>query len=335
MGPITRSGARCGDGTVTITSRPVTQRPRRPSVADMRRLLGSLAVMAVLVLSGCTMGGAGGADSGGESAAVAEDAAGGGDGFAAAGTDAATVVADQDLAFVTTGSVSMVVADPSDAAEDAALIVELAGGHVEERVESGGAPEEGETARLTVRIPSSEVTRTLADLKKLGEVRDTTLTNTEVTDQVTDLAARIRALEISIGRLQDLLGRAGTIGDIVEAERILTERQSQLEVLLSQQAALAEDVAMATFHLELWTEETAQIQEAPAGFWAGLVAGWTALLATLTGALQLLGVLLPWLLFAGLLLAVALPVRRWIKRRPVATTPPAASSPEPQGTPSA
>ncbi|WP_182113452.1 DUF4349 domain-containing protein [Actinotalea sp. JY-7876] len=269
----------------------------------MRSLMQSLAVVAVLLVAGCS---GGGADSGAggaqphaarsEEGAVSDEGAGG------------------EQSFVVTGSVSMLVEDPAVSVAEAAQLVEDAGGHVQERVEQGGADDDYAWAELVARIPADEVTETLEELKGLGEVRDTSIQSEEVTDQVRDLDARIRALEISITRLEELLGRAGTVSEIVEAEQVLTERQSELEVLLGQQAALADDIALSTFRIEMWTEGAAP-EEPATGFWAGLVNGWNALLATLTGLLQAIGTLLPWLAFAALVAAVVLFVRRALPRR--------------------
>ena len=216
---------------------------------------------------------------------------------------------------------------------EAARLVESVGGHISERVEQGSTEDEFASAYLVVRIPSDQVTDTVEDLKSLGEVQEASLTSTEVTDQVTDLAARIRALEISITRLEDLLGRSGSIEEIVEAERVLTERQSDLEVLLSQQKALADDVSMATFRIDMWTPESEPEPEAPTatGFWPGLVAGWNALVSTINGLLQVIGALIPWLVFAALVTAVVVAIMRRFGRRKASTTPPSAPSPVPFG----
>lgn len=287
----------------------------------MRSLMRSLAVVAVLLVAGCSGGGA--ADSGAVESTSQKDSNG-----AYSDMDGAAADESMDLAepsFVTSGSVSMVVDDPAETAAEAARLVEAAGGHVQERVEQGGADDDAASAYLVVRIPSDEVSGTLEELKQLGDVQDTSLVSTEVTDQVEDLEARIRALEISIGRLEELLTAAGSISEIVEAEQILTERQSELEVLLSQQASLADEVAMSTFRLDIWSEG-AEPEEPATGFWAGLTSGWAALVSTVNGLLQGLGALLPWLVVAGIIAWIVLVVRRALSRRRAATAPPSAPS---------
>ena len=296
----------------------------------MRSLVRSIAVVAVLLLAGCSAGSdsstmepasdGGGVQSeesaGDEAAAPSEDR----------GVDTDTGVSLSNLEFVVSGSLSMTVDDPHATAEQAALLVERVGGYVQERNEQVSAEAEMSSAYLVVRIPSDQVTVTLADLEELGTVQDLSLISTEVTDQVRDLAARIRALEISIARLEDLLERAGTITEIVNAEQVLTDRQVELESVQAQQAALADQVAMSTIRLELWTEATVPEPDPEPGFWGGLVSGWNALVDTTSNVLHVLGILLPWLVAGALLTAVVVFVSRWLGRRQAAKAPSAAPS---------
>lgn len=287
----------------------------------MRRVV-SLAV-AALLLVGCSAGsmsesGSDSAVGGGEGGAVEERAPAVGDGAADEGTDV-----EGPRQVITSGSISMAVDDPRSAADEVVMLVEHVGGFVEGREEFGGDDVEDTSARLVVRIPAAEVTGTLAQLEELGEVENVSLSSTDVTTAARDLEARIRALEISVERLEDLLSRSGSIEDIIEAERVLTERQERLEQLQSEQSALADQVAMSTIEISLWTPDAVP-QDPPSGFLGGLVLGWESLVRTVSAALLTVGVLLPWALVAGLVLLVVLWARRATQRRRAATAPPVA-----------
>lgn len=292
----------------------------------MRRILLPLALSALL-LAGCTAGSggdesmsdSGGAvdmmgDGGGTEEMAPEAAADGG----VVSEDVAT--ADDDRQVVVTGTITMTVDDPIGAAGEVADLVARFGGFVAERVQQSARDEQSAFAYLTVRVPADRLTDAIEDLGELGTVEDTSLTSTEVTAQARDLDARIRALEISITRLEDLLGRSGTIEDIVAAEQVLTDRQERLEQLESQRAALAEQVAMSTVRVELWTDEAVP-DEPPSGFLTGLQSGWDALVRFLENTLTVLGVLLPWLVLLGVIVAASLPVVRWRRRRRPAPAP--------------
>ena len=302
----------------------------------MTRLRAVLVVL-VLLLAGCSAGGgaSGGADaSAGEGAVVGGGEQSGdvgapdGGGAGGGGSDGAPVVDvdDGSRAVVTEGTVTFTVERPRTAAQEAAAIVEGAGGHVQERVEQAGQGGSEDSAHLVVRIPAAGLTPVLAELERLGRVDAVELTRTDVTTQAQDLDARIRALEISVARLQDLLARAQSTADVVAAEETLTERQSDLEQLVSQRARLAEQVEMSTVRLVFWTESAAP-EPVQAGFLGGLAAGWDSLLTALSAGLTVLGVLVPWLALAGLVTLLTLAVRRELRRR----RPPVAAAAEPVG----
>ncbi len=293
----------------------------------MRRL-GILLALLALVLTGCSAGSgasgsAGSADDAGidveEAAPIGPPAEGGqsaGDGTNGEGGGDAAAVADLDDArqVVVEGSVTLTVEQPRIAARDAAALVEQAGGHVQERVEQAGEEASQDTAWLVVRVPSDGLTQVLAELERLGRVDEVELTSNDVTAQAQDLDARIRALEISVGRLQDLLSRAQTTSDVVAAEQTLTERQSDLESLVSQRNRLADRVEMSTVRLMFQSEEGAPAP-ARAGFGGGLAAGWESLVTALSAAMLVLGVLLPWALVAGGAAMIVVLVRREVRRR--------------------
>lgn len=280
------------------------------------------AALVVALLGGCVGSGAGDAASeasgsadGGavEEGAVADDSAGGVD------------LGDEDRQMITEGSVVVAVDDPRAAANDAALLVEHAGGRVAERVEQAGFGDDDATASLVVRVPAAEVSRVLEQLRQFGEVRSVQLTSTDVTGEVRDLDARVRALETSVGRLEVLLAEATSTQAVIEAEQTLTDRQEQLEQLLSQRALVADRVEMATFRLELWTADAAPAPAAT-GFWGGVNRGWESLATAVGTVLLVVGVLLPWALAAGVVTVLALALRSRMRRQvttasPVATPP--------------
>jgi hypothetical protein len=276
-------------------------------------------LLGLLLLGGCSA--FSGSDSSG--GATTSSSAGISDGAPVEGTEelgpdgGAAAVADVDDAarqVVTEGSVTLTVESPRRAAQDAAALAEQAGGRVQERVEVAGQGSDEDTARLVVRVPADGLTRVLQELERLGRVDSVELTSDDVTGQAQDLDARIRALQISVTRLQDLLARAESTADVVAAEQTLTERQSSLESLQSQRARLADQVELSTLQLFFQTQEAAP-PPARAGFGGGLVTGWESLVAALSVGLLVLGVLVPWLVVAAVAAVAVVAVRRELRRR--------------------
>ena len=197
---------------------------------------------------------------------------------------------------ITTGSVDVTVDDPRDVAERFTAWVESKNGRVDGRTES--KDDEGRaSASLTVRVPSDQMSKALAELATYGDVGTVDVQNQDVTAQGQDLDARIRALEISIDRLEKILADATSSAQVVRAEGALTQRQEQLESLQAQRKALTDQVALSTLHVELIQEGSAS-SVSPGGFKGGLTKGWDALVDTVNGIVSLAGVLLPWLAVA-------------------------------------
>lgn len=284
---------------------------------------GTLAVS----LAACSGGGAGesGASDGGAARSegfasgttegdVAADAAG-----AVGLSDSPEEAVDREL--VTTGNATLAVADPFDAAEQIAGLVEQAGGRVEARDERAATADEPGSASMTLRIPADRVSATLDALDELGEVRDRHVETIDVTGTAQDLDARIAALRTSTDRLRELLADADRTSDLIEIEAELSTRQAELDSRVSERNRLSDEVAMSTLHVEIVADSSPAAQAQPGGFLGGLSAGWSALVMTFNVVVLVLGAIIPWLALAGVLLLVVVAVRKQIaKHRPAGPT---------------
>jgi hypothetical protein len=283
---------------------------------NLARLRGTAVVTLVLVglLTGCS------ASRSGDSTSAADSSAGkGGSALSGAAPQAAagTGQVASDAAgrqVVTTGTAQLTVDDPRKAASAVVALVEGEGGRVDARKEQTAAEGRDAFAQLTVRIPSDDLTSTLTKLEDIGRVDQINLSAQDVTGTAEDLDARIRALKLSVARMEDLLSRATSNADLIAAENALTERQANLESLQSQRARLAEQVALSTLDITLTTPGNAPAPTTH-GFLGGVAAGWDALVAVLSALVLVVGVLLPWLAFAGVIVLVVVASLRWVRRR--------------------
>lgn len=293
-----------------------------------------LAAAAALVIVGASLAGCtsadGASDSGGPEQGGSIEVPGSDGGEAGFPGDTSTgggTDADEDRAVVTTGTVSITVDSPANAAEDAAAIVETVGGRVDGRTQQAASESFGGRATLTVRIPSEIFTATLERLKRLGDVERIDLRSTDVTRQGRDLDARITGLRTSVDRLIDLLAVADSTDDLLSIETVLSDRQTKLEQLESERAYLTDQVALTTVTLELLSEGIAPA-DPPDDFWAGLAAGFAGLVSALVAFTVGLGFALPWLVFLGILgVAALLGGRAVLRRRRVAGTNPQTPGP--------
>jgi hypothetical protein len=323
--------------TPTTSSTRTTVRARTARLA----VAGIIALSATL--SACSAGDSGAdmqSDSGTGSSAVGADE-GGVPAPDAAAEERSDVPAatnpDANRQVVQTGDVAMSVTDPQTAADEIVRLTEQADGRVDDRAENAATDTEVGTATLTIRLPASAVTPVLVALRGLGDVESVDLTRKDVTGAAQDLDARIHAMELSVDRMTNLLATATSHDDIVVAENALTERETTLEALRSQRAALAEQVSLSTLRVALVGPDLPPYVEpvppptpptGPQSFLEGLSTGWGALVELVAGIAIVVGILLPWLAFGGALAALVVAAARWTRRwRVPATTRPRAAGP--------
>jgi len=289
----------------------------------MRRvLIGGAALAALLLLGGCAAGTTGpeSAPGLGEPQVVTDgglqDGPDGGSGPGGApGVERPDEDSAEERAVIVTGSAVITADDPIAAAREAVRIAEAAGGRVDASSESAPSGFGPGVARLTLRIPAAALTGVLDELRALGRADSVTTSTVDVSVGRRDVEARIGALKASIARLQGMMGEAGDLGDLLLLEEQLGTRQAELESLQAYQRGLDDQVAMSTVQLEL-RAPAAAAEPAPGSFLDGLLAGWGAFVAFWSWVLVALGVLLPWLASAGLLVLLAVLLLRRRRRRP-------------------
>jgi hypothetical protein len=235
-------------------------------------------------------------------------------------------------ALIFTGTVTIRVPDVGNAASDVSALATGAGGFVggDDRTSDQGHSQ----ARLTLRVPSAHFNEVVSGISKLGrDGKDESrqLSTQDVTDQVTDVDARIATGQAGVNRVRELLAKAQNIGDIVSLESELSRREADLESLKARKQKLDDQTTLSTITAVILGPD-ATMKSAPnrheSGFLAGLKSGWHAFAASIGVLLTVLGALVPWLIGVGLpALAVLWVVRRVRRsRREIGPAAPDASS---------
>ncbi len=249
-----------------------------------------------------------------------------------------TRIVSDPRAVIYTAQLTVRVKDVSAAAEQAKQIVTGAGGYVsEERSNSFAKRDE---AVVTFKIPPTGYPDVLARLgRDLGKRESLHQGAQDVTEEVADVASRVKSAESALNQFRTLLRKAEKIGEILEIEREISNREAELESLQARQKALASQTGMATVTLSLAGPKATVPKPKPkeSGFFAGLEVGWKTLVRAVGIGLTVLGALLPWLVLAALVgLPFVLVHRRNRARRaasPGAAQPgsaaPAGSAPRP------
>jgi Domain of unknown function (DUF4349) len=307
-------------------------------------VLAALGVSGAGLVAGCSAGGGSSASSAGNGPAIAAPRAAAGSGNTSAGSgsgSSSTATSTTNVAetgdLIVMAALQLAAKSPDQAAAQAEQAVISAGGYVAAEAEGvgpqtlpsanasaddtesagtgvspmtlpvvSGAPN-SEQALLVLRVPPAHLDAVLTSLAGTGTVSYRTLSETNVTGQVADVASRITSAQDSLTELRGMIDKAASMNDLISLEDALSSRESDLESLEAQQRALSDQIQYATVTVGYFTpaaSSTTPVAKPPAhhsGFVAGLLAGWHAFLATLRVLLAVIGWLLPFALVIALL----------------------------------
>lgn len=171
------------------------------------------------------------------------------------------LASDEERMIIWTGDISLVVKDAEESMEGVEAIAKDLGGYVVNS--SSWYQEEQLRARLTIRVPAGEFDAAMASLKDLAiKVENRNVSTQDVTEEYTDLDARLRNLEATETELLELLTevreRTSKAEDVLAVHRELTNIRSQIEQLQGRMQYLEKMTAMATINVELIPDELAK-----------------------------------------------------------------------------
>jgi hypothetical protein len=238
---------------------------------------------------------------------------------------AAKPVADAALqrAVIATGSLQLEAKDLDGARAEAIGLATGLGGHVDDEQSQSDRSGRLEHVDLTLRVPATSFEKALDALGRLGTVQHRQQSVEDVTTQVIDNDARVKAQSASVQSVEQLLARANTIGEVISVENELARRQADLDSLKRQQRWLSDQTAMSTVQVSIARFRSAVKHPAPAhaGFLGGLEGGWHALGATAIAVSTVVGAVLP---FGIVLALVGVPAWVLTRRRRAVAAPPTA-----------
>ena len=162
-------------------------------------------------------------------------------------------------ALATTAGVVVATSDIRAAVADTLATVQRNGASVfTADVKIGDEREDGSidgSGFFVVKVPPADLEPLITDLgATVGRLSGRTQDTTDVTDQLVDLDIRIGVERDVIARFQNLLVDATEFQDIVEIERVISERTIALEQLLASQRNLDNRVDRSTLTIQLQYE---------------------------------------------------------------------------------
>lgn len=238
---------------------------------------------------------------------------------------------------VKTASMRLTVADPSTAADEAAVIVEDADGRVDSRTEDSGSGTGRALTSIVLRVPVAALDGVVRELKELGTVEVAETTSEDVTAQRVDLDARIKALQTSVDRLLAIMADARDPEALITAENALSQRQAELDSLRAQREALGDRIEYSTVNVTFIAEQIGgPAPQQYRGFLGQVERGWDAVVSVVGSTVLLFGLLLPWLglLVVGAVLCYVLVRLAGLRRKsPAAVVVPEVGHDDPSGEP--
>ena len=234
-----------------------------------------------------------------------------------------------DRIVVKTASLSLVVSDPSDAAQRITTLATGMGGFVvssntaEASVDAHG--NKIMQASLTVRVPSAQLDSALTQIRAMAvEVKNVSVAGQDVTAQYTDLQSQLRNAEAAEAKLTEIMNAATKTEDVMAVFNQLTQVRQQVEQLKGQIQYYQESASMSAISMDLLPDALNQPIEV--GGWQPQGVAKDALESLLhafqglaTGAIWVGLYILPLALVIGLPLFVVLRLvaRRLRKTKPV------------------
>ncbi len=187
----------------------------------------------------------------------------------------------------------------TDADALTSLTGELGGYIASVSVSGDSETDDNRIAYYTLRIPSDMLDTFISKLSTIGRMTWRYETATDMTTQYSDTHMRLTTQQDKLARLQELIGKAESVSDLLEIESEIADTQYQIDRLESSLRSIDRDVDNSVVSVTL-TEQTAA-QEAQATqltLWQRIQSGFTASIEAIGRFLQNLLVFL----------AVALPV---------------------------
>lgn len=225
----------------------------------------------------------------------------------------------EGAAVISTGTVSLEDKDVADARIEVRKVIDKYRGTLSEQETSTGDKGEVTSARLVVRVPSARFADAMLDLEGIATLVNSDSSGQDVSTEVVDVEARIRAQRKSVSRIEALLARAESLEQIVTIESQLSSRQAELDALLARQTYLADQTSQSTISIYIEQprgDREDEEEETADGFLGGLQDGWDSFVSGFGAVLTVVGFCLPWL---ALMLLIGIPTRVLLRRRGRAT----------------
>ncbi len=159
-----------------------------------------------------------------------------------------------DRMVIKESTMSLMVKDVAESIKTIQAAAEKSGGYLVNSHLS--KPQESGSGSISVRVPESKLTETLAEFRKAGlRVVDEYISGQDVTDQYVDLEARLMTLNKTKTKFEQILDQAVQVQDLLNVQRELVNLQSQIDSIKGQQQYLSQSAKLSRITVYLSTDE--------------------------------------------------------------------------------
>jgi hypothetical protein len=167
------------------------------------------------------------------------------------------LAADEERMIVRTGDMSLVVEDVVGARDEIVQLAADFGGYVVSSRISGEDPDK--TGWISIRVPDTKFDDALAELRELAvRVTSESTDSQDVTEEYTDLEARLRNAEATESQYLALLEKAEDVEDTLKIYESLSQVRSEIEQIEGRMQYLERITSMSLISISLRPEATAK-----------------------------------------------------------------------------
>lgn len=165
-----------------------------------------------------------------------------------------TPTTQTDRLVVQESNLSLVVKNVRESSDKATDWAKSVGGYMVSS--SLSQPEEAPYAYVVLRIPAKDLKPAIEYFRSLAiKVSSENLLGTDVTDEYTDIGARLETLNKTKAKFEEILSKAVAVNDILTVQRELISLQDQIDSLKGRQQYLEKTAELAKISLYLSTDE--------------------------------------------------------------------------------
>jgi hypothetical protein len=172
-----------------------------------------------------------------------------------------------------------------------------------------------ESGTVAIRVPAGSFDKMMAEARKLGEVKYENTQTQDVTEEYTDLQARITNQQAYVNSVLALLTKAKTIDEILQVQQTLTYAQQELEQLKGRMQYLEGHTSFSTLTMNIRETGAEVTTEGEWGFGQALKDALHNVVDAFSAVVRGLGWLIPIVIILGIVAGIAYLIVRSVMRR--------------------